>query len=115
MKKTFFIVTILLSAFLLFSCKPKTLEVVFMNEIETHNDAAISGYIVEVGMTSITVHTDNDEIMIFNITEADMSRAIDAKAGDLITVFYLPPAEENEMPVATMVEIGKQIQEETNE
>jgi len=115
MKKTFFIATVLLSVFLLFSCKPKTLEVVFMNEIETHNDAAISGYIVEMGMTSLTVHTDNDEIMIFNITEADISRAIDAKAGDPVTVFYVPSEEANEMPVANMVEIGKQTQEEINE
>jgi len=110
MKKTFFIATVFLSVFLLLSCKHKVVEVVLMNEAD-YNDAAVSGYIIEAGMTSITVYTDNDEIMIFNITEADMSKAIDAKAGNNVTVFYLPPAGVNEMPIATMVETTEPNQE----
>jgi len=85
-----------------------------MDEAETYNDAFISGYIVEVGMTSITIHADDGEIMIFNTSEADMSRAMSTKAGDLVTVFYLTPEDANELPMATMVEVGNSSQEEAN-
>ena len=114
MKKTFLIVVVLLSAFCFISCKPKAdpIGIVIMDEAETCNDAiTISGYIVEVGMTSITMHTNEGEIMIFDTSEADMSRAIDAKAGDAITVFYLVPEDADELPIATMVEMDAHIEE----
>jgi len=109
MKKIFFIAAVLLSAFCFFSCVQKSAETVkevLMDEAENFNDAVISGYVMEVGMTSITIHTDTDEIMVFITTEADMSRAVDAKAGDPVTVFYLPVEDANELPMATMVEVG---------
>jgi len=75
------------------------------------NDASISGYVVGVDMTSITVLTDIGETMVFNIHEADMSRAMDAKAGDFVTVFYLDPEDANELPMATMVETENPVYE----
>ena len=113
MKKTFFIATILLSVFCFIACKPKadSIGIVLMDEAETYSDAiAISGYVVEVGMTSITIHTDDGEILIFNTSEADMSRALNAQAGEPITVFYLAPEDANELPIATMVEVDTYIE-----
>ncbi|MCL2289438.1 MAG: hypothetical protein FWC34_01845 [Bacteroidetes bacterium] len=113
MKKTFFIATILFSVFCLLSCKSNVVKE--MEVANVGNDATISGYVVEIGMTSLTVFTDDGETMIFNIHEADMSKAIDAKAGDLVTVFYLVSEDANELPTAVMVETEAPNQEEVNE
>jgi hypothetical protein len=113
MKKTFFIVTILLSAFCIFSCSSNVVKE--MEDANVGNDPVISGHIVEIDLASIIVLTDVGETMIFNTHEADMSMAMDMKVGDLVTVFYLDPENVNELPIATRVETETPIQEEINE
>jgi hypothetical protein len=113
MKKIFLIAIVLFSIICLISCNQKSVGDVMMTEAETFSDAAISGYIIEVGPSSLTVCTDINGNMVFCTTDADMSRAMGCEVGDNVTVFYLPAGNENELNMATMVEV-EHIEHEIN-
>jgi hypothetical protein len=113
MKKIFLIATVLFSVFCLISCNQKSVGDVMMTEAETFSDATISGYIIEVGPSSLTVCTDINGNMVFCTIDADMSRAMDCQVGDNVTVFYLPAEDENALNMATMVEV-EHIEHDTN-
>ena len=106
MKKVFALIMTLMMIFAFTACGSQDQEASAATNYET------TGTVQEVGNGEITIETQSDEVLTFNIENADIDSGTNIKVDDVVTLYYSGKIENGDTSGCTVLEVSVQPGEE---